>query len=391
MPDPEVASSQEVAIEQAEIAGSFESIGANCEFGVFQRFCGIEPLGLFRYSATTMASLDRLLTTNLSGFLGPDDLTITIQPQDREYITMSKGYADFNAHTLIDEHDMSLEVVTAQQLRKFGYLVEKFRRDLEEGAKIYLRVGEERIEDIEMLQARLAAHGDNTLLWVNASGDPARRGVVERIGPRILHGTIAHYATFEGGPRLDLQGWMMVCRRAIALARGIDEDPPTSDIGALSLSPEWTVGSSCTQALLSDAEGGQPIQRLDFLGDTDAGFIALSRQSSAAPAERSLVVLSAWLWLPSNFAGQRVDLRFRDLTALHDRYGDLRKRDMWQQIWVAARIAKGMESLEVCLHADSRLGDRLYLTSWHLENGSIPGEMLRPRKDLGLSSLGCEA
>ena len=51
----------------------FESLGDNCEFGLFQRMCNAEPLGLFRFAGGYLPEIIRGLNSGFSGLWGPGE------------------------------------------------------------------------------------------------------------------------------------------------------------------------------------------------------------------------------------------------------------------------------------------------------------------------------
>src|SRR5216683_6255225 len=54
-----------------ELMYRFASLGDNCEFGLVQRRCGAEPLGLFRFATIGPESLVQLLEAGLDDLLDP--------------------------------------------------------------------------------------------------------------------------------------------------------------------------------------------------------------------------------------------------------------------------------------------------------------------------------
>jgi len=56
-----------VGLSAQELMYRFESLGDNCEFGLVQRRCGAEPLGLFRFASIGTEQVARALEAGLEG------------------------------------------------------------------------------------------------------------------------------------------------------------------------------------------------------------------------------------------------------------------------------------------------------------------------------------
>lgn len=54
----------------------FESLGQNCEFGLLQRRCGAEPLGLLRFSSVRLERLIHGIRANFEGIDAPNDVRL---------------------------------------------------------------------------------------------------------------------------------------------------------------------------------------------------------------------------------------------------------------------------------------------------------------------------
>jgi hypothetical protein len=58
----------------------FENLGDNCEFGIVQRRCGAEPLGLFRFSSTQLKPLIAGIRNRFTGMAEHGNLRL--EPYD---------------------------------------------------------------------------------------------------------------------------------------------------------------------------------------------------------------------------------------------------------------------------------------------------------------------
>src|ERR1041384_3955367 len=75
-----------------ELMLRFESIGENCEFGLVQRRCGAEPLGLFRFASAPLPKLLAGLGARFEGLSHPDNLDVQLSQNGREYLVTDRKF-----------------------------------------------------------------------------------------------------------------------------------------------------------------------------------------------------------------------------------------------------------------------------------------------------------
>jgi hypothetical protein len=89
--------------ELKEIVSQFESIGDNCEFGLYQRHVEVEPINLFRFSSAALPHLLNVLTTRFSGVGDPANVHLHAPPSNSwEYMAELRdqpGNYSFIYHT----------------------------------------------------------------------------------------------------------------------------------------------------------------------------------------------------------------------------------------------------------------------------------------------------
>ncbi len=122
----------------AELALSLESLGLNCEFGLFQRRCGVEPLGLLRFTGIALGDLIAGLE---AGFAGLEDIgNLSCRPDDNsgvEWIIRNNKYR-------LEYHTNRSPLVTAaadilrQQQRILPFRRAKLRDILATGEKLFV-------------------------------------------------------------------------------------------------------------------------------------------------------------------------------------------------------------------------------------------------------------
>ena len=215
----------------------FESLGESCEFGLVQRRCEAEPLGLFRFASAPLPKLLAALNADFAGFGEPDALDVELS--GREYMVSDKRFG-LLYHAWVLAGEMTPEEVHQREVRRLPLLVRKLREELAEAEKVfvYQGMGQLGTADALPLAAALRHYGPNTLLWVEVAGPDHPAGTVEWARPGLLRGYIDRFAPSENAHDLSLDCWIAICRaawrlheaRADSNAGGISPELPRAPI-----------------------------------------------------------------------------------------------------------------------------------------------------------------
>ena len=111
----------------------FLSLGDNCEFGLVQRRCGGQAIGLFNFASTTIDSLLHGLDTRFRA-IASGSMTVSLTDGREYYVTLTGSAIGY--HTGISEDSMDLVAIKEQERRRLVFLSRKFVEDLEDGEKI---------------------------------------------------------------------------------------------------------------------------------------------------------------------------------------------------------------------------------------------------------------
>jgi hypothetical protein len=204
-----------------QIALKFESLGENCEFGLFQRRCDSEPLGLLRFSSTFLRNLIRGIDKQFEGLGAAEDIDPRLEGEERrEYMIHEKKFG-LIYHTFVYEGQRSVWLMREQESARLKFLLRKFMEELEVAEKIFVYKRNSMVseEEILPLYMALARYGDNTLLWVVPAETDRPAGTVEVIMPGLLRGYIDRFAPDDNAHDFSFEGWLHVCANAWALAR----------------------------------------------------------------------------------------------------------------------------------------------------------------------------
>jgi hypothetical protein len=197
---------------------NFESLGQNCEFGLVQRRCGAEPLGLLRFSSTPLPKLLNALDARFEGMGEAGSVSVELSSNGREYMISDRRFG-FLYHAFVEAGAMSDEALHKREVRRVPFLARKLVEDLEAAEKIFVFKGMGAMEEEEVYPLALALrrYGKNTLLFVNLADGARRGGSVEARAPGFLVGYLDRFAPGEDATDLELAQWVHVCRAAYRL------------------------------------------------------------------------------------------------------------------------------------------------------------------------------
>ena len=204
-----------------QIAMQFESVGENCEFGLWQRRCDSEPLGLLRFSSTFMRNLIRGIQNGFEGLGEPEDIEPRLEGDERkEYMIHEKKFG-LVYHTFVYEGQRSIWLMREQESARLKFLRRKFMEELEGSDKIFVYKFSAPVTEEEVLPLHMALNqrSETTMLWVVPFERDRPAGTVEVLKPGLLKGYIDRFAPSHNAHDLSFDGWLKVCANALVLAR----------------------------------------------------------------------------------------------------------------------------------------------------------------------------
>ncbi|MDR3530735.1 MAG: hypothetical protein P4L90_09305 [Rhodopila sp.] len=204
-----------------QIALQFESLGENCEFGLFQRRCDAEPLGLLRFSSTFMRNLIRGIDNGFEGLGEIEDIEPRLEGgSQKEYMIHEKKFG-LVYHTFVYEGQRSIWLMREQESARLKFLRRKFMEELESADKIFVYKFGSNVTEEEILPLHMALnrYSEAMLLWVVPAERDRPAGTVEVVMPGLLKGYIDRFAPENNAHDLSFDGWLRVCANACVLAR----------------------------------------------------------------------------------------------------------------------------------------------------------------------------
>jgi hypothetical protein len=198
-----------------QLVMQFESLGENCEFGLVQRRCGAEPLGLLRFASAPLPILLAGLAARFEGVGDPEQTEVRMSSNRQEFLVVDKRYG-FNYHPWVLVGEAEPEEIRRREAKRLPLLRRKLIEDLEEGNKIFVYRGMRRLPQplVLRLVTAIQAYGPSTLLWVELADSDHPTGMVEFLTEGLLKGYIDRFAPDENAHALSLDAWIAICRNA---------------------------------------------------------------------------------------------------------------------------------------------------------------------------------
>ncbi len=220
--DPKEWVAARTGLSLADLATRFESLGDNCEFGLFQRRCDTEPLGLLRFSGSFSNDIVRGIEREFDGIGEPADISVRLEGDGgrREFMVYENKYG-LVYHTFVYEGERAPELMISQEATRLRFLRRKFLEELDAGEKIFVFKSGMPILESEVLPLAMALNRKtpNTLLWVvpEEPGKPA--GTVELVMNGLLKAYIDRFAPGDNARDFSFEVWVRICVHAYLLHR----------------------------------------------------------------------------------------------------------------------------------------------------------------------------
>jgi hypothetical protein len=212
-----------------DLAMRFESLGESCEFGLFQRRCGAEPLGLLRFASSPLPRLVAALEECFDD-IGRVDLVEVELAQEREYLVLDKKYG-FRYHPWVLVGEADAEEIRERECRRLPFLKTKLIEDLELAEKIFVfkGMGPQAETDILRLFSAVRRYGPSTLFWVELQDNHNPAGTVKELIPGLFKGYIDRPAPAENIHDLPFECWIDLCRTVYRLNHDRSHHQPKGD------------------------------------------------------------------------------------------------------------------------------------------------------------------
>jgi len=210
----------QIGMPAERLVTTFESLGDNCEFGMLQRKCGAEPLGLFRFSSVPLSPLLLGLENGFEGLGDPETILPRLEDKPVEWMIHESRYL-LRYHSGKKEHEATEEEMRQREAKKLKFLRGKMLEDLAEPTKIFVYKRQQALtfEEVLPLFRGLNTYGPASLLWVVPATGTYPPGTVEVILPGLYRGHIDKIPPHNWPGDLSIIGWLEVCASAYLLSQ----------------------------------------------------------------------------------------------------------------------------------------------------------------------------
>ncbi len=202
------------------LAPGFESLGVECDFGLYEGKIGHEPPSLFRYSSVALPALAAAIETRFDGFPQPLATEIVVG-RNGEYLIRDTALG-LRGHTgarVSAEMPVDEAALLQRQLARLRFLKRLLnqRLDVDGTIFVYRSSQEVPLSAVLPLWQAIRRRGDNALLWVSDAGPERPCGTVELIEDGLLHGAIDPWTERTQVLPQRVLAWSILCRRALRL------------------------------------------------------------------------------------------------------------------------------------------------------------------------------
>jgi hypothetical protein len=253
------------------------SLGVNCEFGMVQRYCRVEPLDLLRFALTPLEGLIGQLRTGFAAFA--DSRNLSIEPDDTgwEYIARER-VSDIGLHTNVLVQDQPVAAIHPREAQRIGRLARKLLTELSTGRRttVFSRGGLVKT-DVWRLHDALLVHGPVRLLAVTAAPSPNMAGSVVKLRDGLAIGYVDRVTPtgYAADPSLDL--WLAILRLS---ARMLADPAILCGVPATAAPDDHALPADVVKPLLWNARAARR------RGDIDSALSAYRLHVRAFPDDR---------------------------------------------------------------------------------------------------------
>lgn len=199
----------------AGLVAACESLGFNCDFGLLQRFYGVEPIGLLRWASIFPDQIVAAMRARFDGVGEAENTVIEVWPGG-EYCISDRRY-NMLTHSFTHESVVDRETFRRQQISRGRYLKRKLLEDIAAAEKLFVYQSAEMTDAQALaLHEAMGAIGPAWLLVVRLADGARRAGTVVPAADRLLFGYIEDFDAFRGpaASAASVAGWSAIVERA---------------------------------------------------------------------------------------------------------------------------------------------------------------------------------
>jgi hypothetical protein len=205
-------STVEPAPGDEEFYQNFESLGANCEFGLVQRHFGSEPLGLLRWPAIDVAGLLDSLKNQFTELNDIANCTLIPGPKGDWDIQTP----NFSLHLYTKMGSVDEGTLLKSAFRRIGFMRRGLIETLEEAEKIFVfKEWQFRMSDTEitLISDGIKRYNPaNRFLAVRLSTPDTPPGSAVLVQPGLWSAYVESDARVSATDNVPINSWNRICR-----------------------------------------------------------------------------------------------------------------------------------------------------------------------------------
>ncbi len=190
----------------------FESLGANCEFGLVQRRFGSEPLGLLRWPDITVQGLISTLRNTFSELSDISNFSLIPGPKEEWDVRTPH----FSLHLYAKIGAVNEAELLASAFRRIQFLRRSLLENLEDAEKIFVfKEWQFRMSDVqvsEVFQELKRYNANNRFLAVRLCGIDHAAGSVIEMPDGLWLGFVESDAKISAAENVPFESWDRICR-----------------------------------------------------------------------------------------------------------------------------------------------------------------------------------
>lgn len=204
-----------------QVVERFQSLGQNCEFGLVQRQCGAEPLGLLRFSSIRLERLLHGIRTRFQGIGDLEDIHVQCEGPGKEYAGHQQRY-EIDYHTFRNEGRIDLDDFRRREAQRLRYLADSLMMEIDNADKVFVVQRSEfplpPSEVLPLFAALLALNKSNALLYVTECGTEFGhlRNRVDEVAPGLYRARISKLAPGDDARLFDYPAWLKICSTVLS-------------------------------------------------------------------------------------------------------------------------------------------------------------------------------
>lgn len=196
-----------------DLAARFESLGVDCEFGLFQRALGHEPLGLLRWSATSVPELVRAFRNRFAGLGDVENIELVVV--DSELYLRDLAY-DMSMHTFI-AHEPGAEARLKEKMsQRLRFLIRRLLEQLEGQDRIFILKDNPASNEFTILRLfeEMRSIAECRLVVVQREDAQAPAFSFKQLRPGLHVARIDRFGNDGGGWDVPVASWLALCQAA---------------------------------------------------------------------------------------------------------------------------------------------------------------------------------